>query len=97
MRGEPLPLYDVPRLCPCGTAWVGKSFTPLAVGEPTPRRGVCRQCVDREYATAQKLVHPIREAYIPDVELAPPRRVRNADDDDGPQVIELPMIREPGE
>ncbi len=97
MPGEPLPLYDVPRLCKCGTAWVGKSFTPLALGEPTPRGGMCRECIERESAAAQKLMHPIREAYIPDAELAPPRPVRDADDDDTPRVIELPMIREPGE
>lgn len=76
---------------------MSKSFVELAPSETGPRSGVCAECLAKNEAYRHTLEHPIRETYIADVELTPPRPVREAVDDEGPQVIDLPYIREPGE
>lgn len=41
---EPLTVYDVPKICPCGNEWEGKSFSPP---DPEGRStlGRCPECV----------------------------------------------------
>lgn len=75
-----LTIYDVRRMCPCGTESMGKTFTKPADGEV--RTGMCAACMAADEARMAVLMHPIVDrGPSKEMALERPKSVREYDDE----------------